>query len=875
MLLAFPWRLYTIKVHPLEVPQLILGSLGRIAFTGSFEALSLHQYAEQIDSLATNNGSFGIFQQLPNGDFMSLGTADGYINQVGNFAMKDGSIAGIVLIGNFTSISGIECEGVAILDSESGEVTPLPGLLGTVNTLLLDGDHFYVGGDFKAANSTNALMWEVDGGWANLPWDGFNGPVNSIEELSDGSLAFGGSFDSLVNQTYPANFSGSDRSDVGDLSGLFGFNVNAWLSGNGSVNGARPMAISRTRLDPGATIYDLVSHGDSLFVAGLFGTRGIKNIMMIQDNASLPLQGGGLNDAVTQLHLEQDMLYVGGNFTGMVNATNISTDALSNVAVYYILQQRWQSLGAGVNGPVTRLNPLKVNITPNEPPETVILVNGFFDELRGFGDNPSVQLGSNSGLGVWVPSQRNWLQNLPIDQQAFYGYLSDCTFNATALQVTDLICVGTLSSYGLRANMAAGFAFDESNGMDLNTFNFKSKDGFGTTTGMFYGRNGLNLTIVGGQFAAIASDQSMMRNLAFVNTTDNYHDPDISGITTDFGSNATIQSLAITPDNILYAGGVLHGSVLGQEVDGIFAYDLQRRDFLSSQPSSLLGASVEVKAMQMKSSGDRLYIGGSFERAGSIECPGVCAYDMSSQKWTRPGSELGGSVTYLAWTDRETLVAAGELTIDGIPYALATLYAPDGRWAPFREDQAVPGQITAMSPADPTVSGTTTHGWSSDATGFWIAGIYPNNTAYLTKWDGTSWSTLGMIFGTPSRITGIQSVRIDGKTDPNDLLGNQILILTGSMAMDDKSNASAVLFNGTTVWPLISTVDADGNPGTLTHIFSEQVVTFRPTPDPKGFVVAIAVAVLAALISIIVIGEVGETCRRLRLRRKSYRIYHN
>ncbi|KAL8656980.1 MAG: hypothetical protein Q9226_002380 [Calogaya cf. arnoldii] len=181
-----------------------------------------------------------------------------------------------------------------------------------------------------------------------------------------------------------------------------------------------------------------------------------------------------------------------------------------------------------------------------------------------------------------------------------------------------------------------------------------------------------------------------------------------------------MESLA-AKDEILYAGGILTGSVRGQGINGIIAYDLKRNGLSVDQPPPLTGETVQVKAMDFNPEGVQLYIAGNFEGTGSVECPGVCVYDHSLQRWSRPGTELSGSVAHLVWMDRESLFAAGNIVIGSVRYSMATFYVPNGVWAPFREDQAFPGEITAMSPAD---NGGQSGDWSSDSMGFWIAGLY-------------------------------------------------------------------------------------------------------------------------------------------------------
>ncbi len=854
-----PWRAQSINVQSVQIPHLDLTSLGRIAFTGDFEALSLYEYTQQSNSplSLSNNGAQSVLQQLPNGDFINLGNADGTIEHVGEFVMQDGTNAGIIVVGNFTSIGGVEAQGIALFEPSNGSFIPLPGIDGTISAMLVDSDTstFYVGGSFKGASSSNTVAWANLSGWIDVPFEGFNGPVNSIAKLWDGSLAFGGSFTKLGNPNYAANTSGSLQGNATELNGLFGFNPTA------PSNSASSVVFTHIRLDAGAVVNDLLSYNDSLFIAGAFLAEGIHNILAVENYTFTALSGGGLNNVVNTLYITQDLLYAGGNFT---DTANITTGNLSNVAVYSILGQHWQALGAGVNGPVWNLNPLLVNITPGAPPETVIVVNGEFNQLQDFDNNSVVSV---DGLGVWVPSAKNWLQNLPIEQQAFYGQLSGCT-NTSIAQESELICVGTLSSYGLRASNAVGFYFRQSS-IDLSSLglNIKSTNGSGAVTGLFYLDEGLNLTAIAGQFEAEASDGSIVRNLAFINSSSNTEV--ISGISSDFGSNSIIQSVA-TISNIIYAGGVLAGKAGSQDVNGIFAYDLSAHDYSVSQPPALEGNNVEVKAMEVRPDTNQLYIGGNFEKAGSIDCRSVCAYDVALLKWIRPGTGLSGSVTYLTWTDSGTLIAAGNISINGKPYSLATLFVSDGMWAPFRQDQPIPGQITAMSPTNAGGSTSDSVG-TSDAAGFWIAGIYPNNSAFLTKWDNGTWLPVDQDFGSPSRITGVDVMALDQATAPNDYLEDGlILILTGRLSLSPTGNASAAFFNGTDLWPMVLTIGADGNPGLLSQMFSEKKTYFVVHSDPRGFVVAIASTVIAFLVSIITVGELSEIIRRHWLERKGY-----
>ena len=182
-------------------PNLDISQLGRVAIAGDFDSISLYTFEGQSEAGVSANGSHHLLARLPNGILASVASADGTIESMCPFDREDGSLAGVVVAGNFTSFGGIETQGIALFDPVTSEVTPLPGLTGQVSAVLCDAERstVYVGGSFEAANSTNAIAWVA--GWTNLPFSGFNGPVTSIVKAADGNIIFGGAFDGLTDTT--------------------------------------------------------------------------------------------------------------------------------------------------------------------------------------------------------------------------------------------------------------------------------------------------------------------------------------------------------------------------------------------------------------------------------------------------------------------------------------------------------------------------------------------------------------------------------------------------------------------------------------------------------------------------------------------------
>ena len=196
-----------LNFDPVPPPPLDLSQLGRVALTGDFDAISLYSYKQQTEDRYSTNGSQSLITQQPNGDFATTITSDAYIKSMCPFIMYDGTLAGVVVGGNFTSLGGQEAQGVAMFVPNTQKVTPLRGLTGSVEVLWCDQqtNTVYVGGNFKGGNSTNAIAWIGTSGWSDLPFAGFNGPVNTIRGAPNGNVIFGGSFTGLGNTTTPTH----------------------------------------------------------------------------------------------------------------------------------------------------------------------------------------------------------------------------------------------------------------------------------------------------------------------------------------------------------------------------------------------------------------------------------------------------------------------------------------------------------------------------------------------------------------------------------------------------------------------------------------------------------------------------------------------
>ena len=595
------------------------------------------------------------------------------------------------------------------------------------------------------------------------------------------------------------------------LNGLFEFDPNVATidaSLNSSINEA---AMS---LDTGATFNGLALLGGVLYAAGNISGPGIANILSIEGGNATALPGAGLNAEVTNIFAFGDLLYVAGNFTDTVND---SAPGLNNIAIFNSSSKAWQAVGAGVNGRVDTIVAVHLNITINTP-ETCIALSGIFDEINAYESNAAIPV---SGFAIWVPSQQKWQQNLATQSMAISGYLSAST-NVTGS--TPLLS-GSISSQDINAGDAISLTSDP---LRINTLGLKiqpeqpsasskrkravsgvsGQNTTGAVTGLFYNAGSINITIIGGHFSATTSNGSTVRNLVFMNSTGA-----VTGVQNGLDEDSVFLALA-TQDTILYAGGTVTGKINDDDVNGLILYDLVQANFSTPQPPPLSGDNVAVNAITTRPDSRQVYVGGSFETAGDLPCPGVCMFE--NQQWSQPGSELGGSVAAFAWQGTSKLLAGGNLTISGTPTSLASYDVKKFEWSAL--DAAandVPGPVTALSPAN------------DDASQFWVAGKATNGSSFLMKYDGSKFKAIGQEFGTKTTIRGLAMIALSKEHDSNDLVDRgMVLLVTGQLALPNFGNASAALFNGTNFSPFLLSTSRN-NPGSISQLFSERVTSFK------------------------------------------------
>ncbi|KAL2065107.1 hypothetical protein VTL71DRAFT_4247 [Oculimacula yallundae] len=603
----------------------------------------------------------------------------------------------------------------------------------------------------------------------------------------------------------------------------------------------------------GGGVNSLQTSGSTTFVGGNFTTDNFNNIFSVTSSGATPLANGGLNGEVISTFLNGSILYVGGMFT---NTKSGGATGLNNIAAYDTAKNSWVALGAGVSGQVSTVVPLVMNVTTNTP-ELVITITGDFKQILAFGSNTSVAV---TGFAIWVPSRGNWLQNLNFATPSVNGQLTA----SIDLPGGGSLFAGSLSSSQLSANGAVALGNSLSNlPVNIQATLPQSSSGLskraitgqnvsGVVTGMFYENGGRNVTILGGHFAATASNGSVVNNLVFINGSNS---DIVTGVGASISNDSTILAMAIRGDT-LYAGGSISGRVNGNDVTGLVSFNLITSSF-DTQPPSLSGGNVNAITLR-PNSGD-VYAAGGFSAAGSLDCPAVCVFVSTASQWDRPGSNLAGTANAMTWATPTSLIVGGALTLNGGNISLATYDSKSQTWAAAVGASTIPGPVTALTAAN------------SDASQLWVSGTATNGSTFLMKFDGTNWNSVGDTFGSGTKIHGLQVLPLDKPHDDSDLISSrQALMLTGTINLPGFGNASAVMFNGTTFQPFALTSSASNNGGSLSQIFSQRQNFFSAPSGKlaKGFVVLIALAIALGLIFFLVIA--GVIAERIRRKREGY-----
>lgn len=643
---------------------------------------------------------------------------------------------------------------------------------------------------------------------------------------------------------------------TGGLNGVFEFNPNQPISETAIADSI--ISESALDLDLGADVTSVIVVDDVTYIAGNFSAQSkiFSNVYSVKEGNYTSLPHRGLNAEVSTILEQANLLYFGGSFT---NTADESVPGLNNVAIFNSSSQSWHALGDGVNGRVKAIVPMVFNITTDQP-ETCITINGDFSEIKASGGAQPVAV---DGFAIWVPSRQNWLRRLNLQTQAINGRLSA----STDVPGSTPLLAGSLAVQAMEAGDAVALT---SGPLRLKPLPVEiqprelvesprrkravnGQNVTGIVTGLFHKSGNQNTTILGGHFTANATDGSTIQNLAFVDQSGT-----VTGVESGLDSDSAFLALA-TQGNILYAGGTLSGRIQNNNINGLILYDLAQNNFVTPQPPAFGRDNVAVNSIAIRPKTTSVYVGGTFQTAGDLDCPSVCRFENG--QWSQPGRALGGSVATLLWQGKDKLLAGGNLTVDGNATSLASYDVKKNQWTALDGASTdVPGPVTALSPAN------------NDGSQFWIAGkSAASGSAFLIKYDGSKLQNVGGdAFGDRTTIRGLSILQLKKNHDSTNLVDRQMaLLVTGELNLPNFGNVSAALFNGTNFTPFLLSTSANG-PGSISQLFSEKELDFKLSGGHKALVWVVLIALACALLAIFLLIVAGIFIERYRRKQEGY-----
>ncbi|QRW08187.1 polarized growth protein rax2 [Ceratobasidium sp. AG-Ba] len=612
-----------------------------------------------------------------------------------------------------------------------------------------------------------------------------------------------------------------------------------------------------------ASVRAVVPYANRLFAGGQFTTSSsASNIVSVDNTGTVSaLAGQGLNGAVAALAVYGNTLFVGGSFT---NTQSGGASGLQYVAQYNVDSSSWGALGSGLGGPVTSL----------QVSDDHLLVGGNFGIARwdlkqgtwvssgGFVAG-SVALVANSTLagdnGVVMGGQFTALRKFGADGWAALengpsvkplGVLLDKATSAAASTPT---ATGTASATSTASSTPASKVKRHSWFTRMSTElvpRQQSSSSLPTPppalapavlAGAFWTNSSTQINILGGNFTF---NGGANQGVAF-------YDADKNTVTGTQGAQVqgVVRALLVRGDE-LFVGGEF--TVQGGKGSGIATYGLKSGAWESNDSvglSAASGSNVVVRSITSRpSNDDTVIVAGSFASAGLLACEGVCAWSVQDKQWSALGNGIKGDVSSVAYAggNSELLIVAGALSLpDGTTANVAQYSFDNFTWSAVGGASGVPGPVTAIGVDNLNSSSIFAAGRASDG-----------STPFLSHWNGNQWSTISTSLSGSTEVTQLAMVPLSQAHDSNSILeNNRALFMSGSLASDSFGTASTALFDGSTLYPFISTSSSGGSPGFVNGLFySVSSFSFDLRKFlPRGVVILISIAISAGIVFLLLL----------------------
>jgi trimeric autotransporter adhesin len=510
--------------------------------------------------------------------------------------------------GTFTRISGQTLSGgLAGVSAANPVVEWNPQLSGTVNAMQVVGGLVYVGGSFYSVGSSNVQNLAAISTSTALATS-FN-PYTVDQAVlalcvTATNIYVGGQFTAIGNKS-------KNRLAALDLT-------------VGAANNWNP--------NPNGIVRALLVTSSNAFVGGDFTTisvanrRGFASIGLTGVGTAQPLdlqlQSVSTVNLVRSILLQGNLLYVGGQFTGALGASNVmvvGVDITSGQPVPV-------PLGTAFNGTAGTAFGANALASANGS----VLVGGDFQSLGGVPRQRAAALSLSSGAALpWAPGFNGPVLSMAYGADRIYVGGSFTNYNTT----------NAVAKLGLGLG-----AVDPVNGNPLS-FSFLGTDQYGTAATIYSLAIAPNALYAGGYFTTVAGQPR--RFLAALDLTNG---SPIAGFNANLvGGYAGVTALALAGTNLYVAGDFT--TVSGQAISRLAAVSSVTGTNLNWVPAPNQAVTV------LSTSTDTLYVGGNFTSvnpggSGAITLNHFAAFSLADNSLVNIDASLQqyDAVTALAAT---------------------------------------------------------------------------------------------------------------------------------------------------------------------------------------------------------------------------------
>ncbi|KAJ2955867.1 hypothetical protein NQZ79_g8209 [Umbelopsis isabellina] len=567
-----------------------------------------------------------------------------------------------------------------------------------------------------------------------------------------------------------------------------------------NITSYKPLA---NQLPIGSIVNAIEASSGDLYIGGTFtanqGSNNIVKYNYAQSNYSA-LGNIQLNGSVSSLKMVGSSLFAGGNFTSTANGT---TPATNYFGKYDTQAQTWASLPQASfqnevddnwNGAVTSFMLLSDNQT--------LLVSGTVDGSTG-----------NSTLITnrqFATNNNSWID----PSYLLLGGVSGTSSNANG----DIYFGNLLGAETVRASDVALLATDST--ISSTPSSLFNSSNIMVNAGVVWDQQSnpsSQVLAVAGYFSVSPT----MSNVAILKNN------------TWSGLNATIQGQVdamAAVNNLLFIGGNFNASFSNQQSSGFMVYDVEQQQGKAAGRFSNDDASATaVNVIRINpSDNDTVVVGGRFDNAGSLNCVNICSFNVPASQWQPLGTGLQGNVNDITYAN-SVLLAAGNLSIQGVATYAATYNSGSQTWSPF--NQTLPGPVASVF-VNNAANQVIFAGNTSSSLPY--IGLYANNNLTLFDIQLGPTSNIYQVFAVPMQPPNGDSLLASSQT---------MLMVSGRLDIQGYGNVSSALFDGTTWYPSIFSTTASGNPGTIRQMFYKaQSINYGVTyhmPVPLVILVAI------------------------------------